>query len=578
MRHTFSNASLNRIFAHLRPQQLSSSTVVDEQLSKIITLLLRDYVSSWYEQISMDDDLFAEVSVVFGHIVAEIEHRLSKVDWVFLMTRDVPQILTQHIREFRSCEAKVGTAYAGGKSLEELFHGAQPHIALTDTETEQEYLRRVSDIIMDTLLPAHEFSSDTFKLLIREILTHSVLAMIVDYFSDPDYLNELILHAIDPGFFEDKSPQQTVPVEKAEVSTPISNATPEATPSISRSKKTGGSTLFEVKSNSFLKNRKKKPTLQTNSSFTQGLTKMSIGFEKMTSGIDKLKNMTIARQNRAKKRKETAFKNDLEFESLKLDLSKDQQSEIEFDYSVPLITTPMTPTIDPSPEPPEPEKPEIVEPQVLSVQTEPQERQRQESIIYRYLQQALSLGFTLYQETRVGPWRLGPIDTTKYDRYRLDENLVELLDEILDIQKRKKWIVTQLMFFIDPIVHGLAGHVINRAILRGVYFIIAEEQIANYLLIFRLAFWPNNHPAPNSPVRSHAEKEEIKAELESALLAYFEPFLSPLLGQDEAKIKIRSLMGVFQSKSINKHLIFVFLDLILAHLIPEYAEVRPSLY
>jgi hypothetical protein len=82
---SFSSASLNRIFRLFTPQQLSSSAIVSAELSKIITLLLRDYISIWFNPLSSDEHFYAEIVQALTHIIQELEHRLSKIDWVILL-------------------------------------------------------------------------------------------------------------------------------------------------------------------------------------------------------------------------------------------------------------------------------------------------------------------------------------------------------------------------------------------------------------------------------------------------------------------------------------------------------------
>ena len=468
LQHSFSTASLNKIFSHFKPQQLTSSPIVDEQLSKIITLLLRDYISSWFSTLSNDEELYTEITKLVAHILSELEHRLSKVDWVVLITQDMPHVLINHIREHRACSEKFGTAYAGGKSLEELFHGCQPHIALSSPDAERDYVRRIADMLLDTLLPPQEYQSDTIRLLLREILTSNVFLMLIDYFSDPDYLNEMILRVLDPELLESPLEQNKMQQsEKSPVEMPASPIQVKLSPPPLDTRPPQA--LFEVKTSSFLK-RKNRP-LQSNSSFSQGFTKLSAGFGKMT-GFDKFKNITKARQIRAFKRKETAIKNDLEFyqdkESNNLSSSLPSLAqESHLPHSERLLDLAKhiddSPSADELDSPNMPDNPPEPEPEVKPVQKiETDGLQVEHS--FKYMSWAFHWIRKLYNETKVGPWQLGPIDATKYDRYHLDEPIIELMDEVLDIQRQKRWLVTQILFFTDPIVHGLGSSIINRLV------------------------------------------------------------------------------------------------------------------
>nr|KAJ3409110.1 sorting nexin 25 [Polyrhizophydium stewartii] len=197
--------------------------------------------------------------------------------------------------------------------------------------------------------------------------------------------------------------------------------------------------------------------------------------------------------------------------------------------------------------------------------------------IYNQIQDLWRFASSLYVETRRGPWRLGPIDTTKYDRQFLEEPLLELLNEAFQFESDQRWLFTQILFFTKPVLHAIGSPIINRIVMKGIYFLICEEQIVNYLLLFRLSFWPDNNPAPaNYAVRSEREKKETKKDLEDALVNLIAPLCSPLLGQQLAEERTRFLVDVFQYKSINKHLIFVVIDLILAHVASDVAEMRAA--
>jgi hypothetical protein len=102
-------------------------------------------------------------------------------------------VLQNHIQDYKSCTSKIGTAYAGGQSFQELFYGMQPHIALQSAESEKEYCRRVGELLVDALLPEHVLQSEGVRLLIRELISNTVILSTIESLADPDFLNELLL-------------------------------------------------------------------------------------------------------------------------------------------------------------------------------------------------------------------------------------------------------------------------------------------------------------------------------------------------------------------------------------------------
>ena len=120
---------LNTLYNQIRSHKLTDSESVDTELQKLLSLVVRDYIQDWFAHISDDPEFTDTLLESLGHVTREAERRLKKVDWVALLSRDVPLALRNHLSDHKSVCGKLGTAYAGGRSLEELF---QPHVALND--------------------------------------------------------------------------------------------------------------------------------------------------------------------------------------------------------------------------------------------------------------------------------------------------------------------------------------------------------------------------------------------------------------------------------------------------------------
>lgn len=80
--------------------------------------------------------------------------------------------------------------------------------------------------------------------------------------------------------------------------------------------------------------------------------------------------------------------------------------------------------------------------------------------VWTRLQQGFQALFVLHREAVKGPWVLGPICTSLYDRSRLEVNLVDFLVEVFEL--RKNWVYVQMHYFVRPVLVALGGHVINR--------------------------------------------------------------------------------------------------------------------
>jgi hypothetical protein len=191
----------------------SSSPLVSAELGELFAALLHHNISPWYEGgISDDPDFPARLLEVLAFACGELERRLLRVDWVALLCRDVPGVLTRHLADYRRCVGSVGTSYAGvqGGVVEDLFHGLQPHLALQpgisgfgagagagaggeEVVAEEEYMRQIVDLLMELLVPQEELQSDCVRYLLREILISGGFKVLLDSLTDPENLQLLLL-------------------------------------------------------------------------------------------------------------------------------------------------------------------------------------------------------------------------------------------------------------------------------------------------------------------------------------------------------------------------------------------------
>ena len=522
-------SSINSIFHALQQQNLSSSDIVNEELSKIIALILWEYIGVWYSTFSNDIELYSEIGQALASLIQELERRIKRVDLIALITNDLPKILMTHVRDYRTCCAKAGTAYAGIQTFEDLFYGLQPHVALKSPESEATYLRKVSQILVNTLLSESDLQSESVRLLVRELLANNVILQIIDNMSDPAYLNELILQATRPdildlinGEFSPKSCESDMSdysdasqFTDTDFELPSVTLTEDANGDESQTDHSQkDKTLFKVpikKQRSFLKLKKRR-----DSSFAQNLNKITFGgLDKLNNGMERLKDLVNPNEKglfaiEKKKRKQN--------KSIDLTTKKEQQfgkmkrqSAPEFDYDggsdQPLseldeesvsnnnttgkfstdeqlestrrrnaVSNERSMAEESSTENIN-DKPEL---KIGIVEKEPKVRFAQETPddsadsltlqipltntqkIVKMARETVGFIWGLHRETRKGPKRLGTIDTTLYERYRLEENFVLLFEELFELYDDRTWTYVQLHFFIRPVLSRTMGHIINR--------------------------------------------------------------------------------------------------------------------
>ncbi|KAJ7130111.1 PXA domain-containing protein [Mycena crocata] len=162
-----------------------------------VALALRAFVNPWWTKISRyDKDFLPDITRILTHVVRELEARVLERDLAPLVFRDVPAILTQHYRDYRTAAAKLNTSYASGGALTlpVLFHSLQPHMALTAEGTiDPEYVRQVVDFILKACLPAEDYAPETERFVIREIVLKILLKDVIPKITQPWFIQKTIL-------------------------------------------------------------------------------------------------------------------------------------------------------------------------------------------------------------------------------------------------------------------------------------------------------------------------------------------------------------------------------------------------
>ncbi|KAJ5138057.1 hypothetical protein N7476_007877 [Penicillium atrosanguineum] len=190
-----------------RPRPLyPQSFVVSEEIDGLLSLITRDFVSSWYHNISPNPTFANEIDRMIRVALENFRDRLLSEDLISLVVSRVFPILTAHLKEFDIAERQVR-----GRNLnrnvtesEELdlavakkFRDGRLHpaVALSTSDqkqVQQKYLRKISVGLLPQLFPESVLNSRAVSVLIREIISCAVLLPIVSSLSDPDTWNQLI--------------------------------------------------------------------------------------------------------------------------------------------------------------------------------------------------------------------------------------------------------------------------------------------------------------------------------------------------------------------------------------------------
>ncbi|CAK7295932.1 Sorting nexin-25 [Vulpes lagopus] len=157
---------------------------MDKALKEVFDYSYRDYVLSWYGNLSRDEgQLYHLLLEDFWEIARQLRHRLSHVDIVKVVCSDVVRTLLTHFCDLKAANAR---------------HEEQPrpfvlHACLRNSYDEVRFLQMCSRVLVFCLLPSKDVQSLSLRIMLAEILTTKVLKPVVELLSNPDYINQMLL-------------------------------------------------------------------------------------------------------------------------------------------------------------------------------------------------------------------------------------------------------------------------------------------------------------------------------------------------------------------------------------------------
>ncbi|XP_026329121.1 sorting nexin-13-like [Hyposmocoma kahamanoa] len=242
---------------HKFDSRITGSETVDSFLNEIITIIISDYVTNWYEILTSDEEFATHaVKQVVLAAGANIANRIKSVDWIYLFSTRFPEELTMHLKLFKQSRVRLkhihlvsakdvanGTSRSSpkrqeekkthrrnksdtdlswppdtqsygkskfygssenleGKSLKDLFFDLECSIEnkqicrdifCEDPEKEYALLCEVSEAVLYLVAPEEVWKCHAEKILLIELLSSVVLRPLLALLSDPDNVNRAII-------------------------------------------------------------------------------------------------------------------------------------------------------------------------------------------------------------------------------------------------------------------------------------------------------------------------------------------------------------------------------------------------
>ncbi|XP_019170179.1 PREDICTED: uncharacterized protein LOC109165730 isoform X2 [Ipomoea nil] len=176
------------------------SPLVEAAMEDFIQKILHDFVIDlWYSEITPDKEVPQLIHSLVMDVLGEISHRAKQINLADLLTRDVVNLIGDHLDLFRRNQASIGVDVMGTLSSEErderlkhhLLASQELHPALISPECEYKVLQRLMSGVLATVLRPREAQSPLVRSFAREFLTCLVMQPLMN-FASPGYINELI--------------------------------------------------------------------------------------------------------------------------------------------------------------------------------------------------------------------------------------------------------------------------------------------------------------------------------------------------------------------------------------------------
>ncbi|XP_061373422.1 uncharacterized protein LOC133315776 [Gastrolobium bilobum] len=176
------------------------SPVVEAAMSDFVDKILKDFVVDlWYSEITPDREFPEQIRAIIMDVLGEISGRVKEINLVDLLTRDLVNLIGDHLELFRRNQATIGVDVMKTLSSDErderlkfnLLNSKELHPALISPESEYKVLQRLMSAVLAIVLRQREAQCPVVRSIARELLTCLVMQPIMNLAS-PGYINELI--------------------------------------------------------------------------------------------------------------------------------------------------------------------------------------------------------------------------------------------------------------------------------------------------------------------------------------------------------------------------------------------------
>ncbi|TVY93274.1 Sorting nexin [Lachnellula willkommii] len=179
---------------------------VSNALDELLEFIMRDFVNSWYSNISQNPVFINEVDKTIRMALGSLRDKLLELDVTEVITTRFVPILTAHFKDFYEAERAIRGKHLNRSvtESEELdlaiaakYKDGKLHpaasLAYSDMKlVQQDYLRKLTKSVLPKVLPERVLASRAVAVLVQELVSCAVLTPVMQLLSDPDTWNQVM--------------------------------------------------------------------------------------------------------------------------------------------------------------------------------------------------------------------------------------------------------------------------------------------------------------------------------------------------------------------------------------------------
>lgn len=177
-----------------------NSPPVEAAIDQFTRHLISEWVTDlWYSRITPDKDGPEELVQTMNNVLAEISHRARDINLINLLTRDIINLVCNHLELFRVYHTKIQKHDSGKLSIDDqdtqlrlvLAAENKLHPALFSAEAEHKVLQHLMNALILITFTADDLQCSFFRYTVRELLACAVFRPVVNL-ANPRVINEKI--------------------------------------------------------------------------------------------------------------------------------------------------------------------------------------------------------------------------------------------------------------------------------------------------------------------------------------------------------------------------------------------------